>query len=213
MTELTPEELMALGRDREAVAAALGAHEGDAIRMDAAQQLETLMPALREVVAGIGPGGLGTQTPCDAFDVTGVLEHMIGGALAFAPAFRGTEAGAPLEGDVLSRWSAAMTELVGAVMSDGALERTLETPFGPLTGAQFAQYVVFDGLVHGWDISTALGLPYSPPAEIVSAVTDALPALVPDPARDGDTFATALEAPPGASALERVVAFSGRKVP
>ena len=74
------------------------------------------------------------------------------------------------------------------------------------------QYVVFDGLVHGWDLSTALGLPYAPPADVVAAVQQALPALVPDPARDGDTFAAALEAPDGASPLEQVVAFSGRKV-
>lgn len=180
--------------------------------MDASQQLSELMPVLREVVGGVGPDDLTRSTPCASFDIAGVLEHMIGGASAFAPAFRGAEPGAPLEGDVLARWSAAMTELVGAVTSEGALERTLQTPFGELTGAAFAQYVVFDGLVHGWDISTALGTDYSPPAGVVSAVATALPALVPNPARDGDTFAAAQDAPPGASDLERVVAFSGRKV-
>ena len=211
MTKLTPEELMVLGRDREAAAAALGVQERDPL-VNPAQQLAALLPALRDVVAGVGASDLTTATPCAGFDVSGVLEHMIAGASAFAPAFRGSEPGAPLEGDVHTRWHAAMTELAGALTSDGALERSLDTPFGPLTGAAFAQYVVFDGLVHGWDLSSALGLTYTPPADVVDAVRAALPALVPDAARDGDTFAAVQDAPPGATALEQVVAFSGRIV-
>jgi uncharacterized protein (TIGR03086 family) len=178
--------------------------------MDASQQLSELMPVLMKVVDQIGPEDLARPTPCATFDVAGVLEHMIGGATAFAPAFRGAAPGAPFEGDVVTRWRAAMDELVAAVGSGGALERTLATPFGELSGAAFGQYVVFDGLVHGWDLTTALGLPYDPPAAVVDQVHAALPALVPDPARDGDTFAAAVPAAAGASPLEQVVAFSGR---
>jgi hypothetical protein len=34
-----------------------------------------------------------------------------------------------------------------------------------------------------------------------------------DPLRDGDTFAAAVAPPPGATPIERLVAFTGRQVP
>ena len=93
----------------------------------------------------------------------------------------------------------------------GALERTVHAPFGAVPGATFARFVVLDGLVHGWDLSTATGQSYAPPdalvAEVEAFATEALP-----PLRDGDTFAEATDAPAGASPIERLAALTGRQV-
>jgi uncharacterized protein (TIGR03086 family) len=76
----------------------------------------------------------------------------------------------------------------------------------------FARYVVLDGLVHGWDLATATAQPYRPPDDLVAEV-DAFARTILDPLRDGDTFAEPVEPPPGASPVERLVAFTGRRPP
>ncbi len=214
-TQGNADELMAIGRDREAVEAATRTATRP-VDTTGADQLSELMPHLEAVVAGIDPAQLTAPTPCDRFTVQGVLEHMIAGTALFAPGFRGEPA--PTEppatdGDVLARWRAAMVDLLDAVHSPGASERTIASPMGEVPGAAFARFVVFDGLMHGWDLATATDQPYAPPAALVEeAGAFARQALVPE-MRDGDTFAAETEAPADAGSLERLVAFSGRRLP
>lgn len=179
--------------------------------MDVVSQLDQLGPVLAGVVGDITPDQLDAPTPCAGFTVRGVLEHMIGGATAFAAAFRGE---APVDAeitDVLGQFGPALTSLVAAITSPGALEREVQAPFGVLPGETFARFVVLDGLVHGWDLATATGQPYAPPAALVDAVTEFAREAVP-PLRDGDTFADAIEPPAGATAVERLAAFTGRRL-
>jgi uncharacterized protein (TIGR03086 family) len=208
------DHLMAIGRDREAVEAARAANGGgDAT---GAEQLGELMPQLYEVVAGITPDQLDAPTACASFTVQGVLEHMIGGASIFSPAFRGEEPPAAPSGpgaDVLATWRSGMEELLAAVQSPGAGERTIASPLGTVPGDAFARYVVFDGLVHGWDLATATGRPYDPPARLVELASAYAHQVLAPEMRDGETFAAETEAPTDASPLERLVAFSGRRLP
>jgi uncharacterized protein (TIGR03086 family) len=187
--------------------------------MDGADQLSVLIPQIQEVVDGISAVQIEAPTPCARFTVRGVLEHMIGGVTAFAPAFRGDEpsAGDPtdgLDGDALkARWTLSMADLVDAVHSPGADDRMIASPMGEVPGGAFARFVVFDGLVHGWDLAMATGQAYAPSDELVDEVAAfARQALAPE-MRDGDTFAAETELPGQASPLERLVAFSGRQVP
>ena len=182
--------------------------------MDGVQQLDELMPLLHELVDGISPDQLDGPTPCPKFSVAGVLEHMIGGATAFAPAFRGespSTASAP-SGSLPDQWRAAMADLLDAVHSPGATERTVAAPFGEIPGAVFARFVAFDGLVHGWDLATATNQPYAPPIAVVREVDTFVRQALTDGMRDGETFADEMSAPTGATELEQVVAFSGRPI-
>jgi uncharacterized protein (TIGR03086 family) len=225
MTELSTDELIALGRDREAVAAALrgtrweaghaSATGGGAMAdADGVQQLEQVVALLRQVVAGITPARYGDPTPCPGFTVQGVLEHMITGATTFAPAFRGGPSPHPVPtgADPLVRWDAAMTELLDAVHTGGAMDRTIASPFGDRPGSSFVRYVAFDGLVHAWDLGRASGQDVTPPDALVAGVDAYARGLLVPELRDGDAFAGETTAPPGASSLDRLAAFSGRAV-
>ena len=206
-------ENIKLGRDREAVAAATRtSNQGGPV--DGVQQLDEIIPLIEAVVEQIRPDQVDNPTACAKFTVTGVLEHMIGGATHFSPAFRGEAAGsaAPLEGELIDRWSRAMAELLSSLHSPGAQERTVTAPFGEVPVAAFARYTAFDGLVHGWDLSRATGLPYDPPDDLVAEVDAFARQFVQPEMRDGDTFAAETEAPPDASRLDRLVAFSGRQI-
>lgn len=175
-------------------------------------QLDSLAPALGGVTGDIARDQLGNATPCAALTVEGVLDHMVQGATLFAAAFRGEpEPPAAEPGDSLDRIGPALGDLIDAMHSPGALDRTIRSPFGDMAGAEFARYVVLDGLVHGWDLARATGQAYDPPAEVV-AEADAYARRVIDPFRDGDTFAAATEPPAGATPIERLAAFTGRRV-
>lgn len=183
-------------------------HEGDP--MDPMTQLGQLGPLLFGVFGGITPEQLDLPTPCTEFTVRGVLEHMIGGATMFAAAYRGETPAEPDLSDPLTGIGGALGDLVAAMSAPGALDRTVAAPFGDLPGETFARIVVLDGLVHGWDLATATGQPYDPPAELVGAV-DAFARGALDPLRDGQTFAAAVEPAADASPIERLAAYTGRR--
>jgi len=205
-------ELIQAGRDREAAEqGAAGRTTRDGGPMDPITQLELLGPHLGGVVTGITPDQLGNPTPCANFTVRGVLEHMLAGATAFAAAYRGEQS--PVEPDLadpLGSFGPVLDDLVAAVTAPGALDRTIQAPFGELAGGTFARFVVLDGLVHGWDLATATGQPYEPPEELVAAAFAFAHQAI-DPLRDGDTFAAAIEPAAGASPIERLANYAGRR--
>ncbi|MEZ5347874.1 MAG: TIGR03086 family metal-binding protein [Microthrixaceae bacterium] len=136
--------------------------------MDGKEQLTIIIPMLNEVARGIEERHLTNPTPCTELTVAGVLEHMIGLGSMFAPMFRGEDpteldaADAP-ETPRTERFQAVMDDLLAAVNSPGALDRTIQTPGGPMPGAAFARMVALDGLVHGWDLASSTGQPWLPP--------------------------------------------------
>jgi uncharacterized protein (TIGR03086 family) len=212
-------ELIALGRDREAAVLATAGppkvgHDRDepgGRTMDVLTQLDELGPLLAGTVGGIAPTQLDRPTPCEDFTVRGVLEHMIGGATAFAAAFRGEPAGDADLGDVLAGFGPALGGLAASIKTPGALERTVEAPFGTVPGETFARFVVLDGLVHGWDLATATDQPYAPSEGLVAAVQafaeQALPAL-----HGSDAFGHPAPVTDDATPIERLAAFTGRQV-
>ncbi len=177
--------------------------------MEVLDQLDQLGPLLAAVVGRIGPEELDDPTPCAEFTVQGVLDHMIGGATMFAAAFRGVAPSQPDATDVLAGFGPALTGLAEAMHSPGALDRTLQAPFGEVRGATFARFVVLDGLVHGWDLATATRQPYEPPDALVADV-DTFARQAVEPLR-GDMFGPAVEVPSAATPIERLAAFTGRQ--
>jgi len=180
--------------------------------MDPCDQLDTILPLLNEMVASLDDAQLDAATPCTAFAVRDVLGHMVGGATMFAAAFRGDTPDPSPEGDVVSAFPVAMDDLRAAVRSPGALDRTIHAPFGEVPGDVFARFVALDGLVHGWDIATATGQSYEPPADVVAEVDAFAQQAISQDMRDGDTFAAPVDPPAGASQLVQLVAFTGRQV-
>jgi uncharacterized protein (TIGR03086 family) len=182
--------------------------------MQGNEQLAVIIPKLRAVGAGIDSTQLNRPTPCKDFTVSGVLEHMTGLASAFAPMFRGeeppTSAVEVEESSEVARFDAAMVELLDAVQSPGALDRSIQTPGGAMPGSVFARLVAFDGLVHGWDLATSTGQAWELDGRLVREVDDFARQAITDEMRDGDAFAVQQPVADDASPIERLVAFSGR---
>jgi uncharacterized protein (TIGR03086 family) len=221
------QQLILHGRDREAAELAAQHLRGDLtdatsptrgdITMGPLEQLAELEPLLDNVASGITANDLDAPTPCANFTVRGVLGHVIGGATQFAAAFRGEAppevpadvADAP---DVVARTGNALAGLMSAIRSPGALDRTVAAPFGEMPGDAFARFVVLDGLVHGWDLATATQQTYEPSDALVAEVDAFAHQAIAPAMRDGDTFANAVEPPAGATSIERLAAFTGRRI-
>ncbi len=203
------------GRDREATELALNrlTPMTQGALMDPRNQLDEILPLVNQLVARLDREQLDAPTSCANFTVRQVLEHMIGGATMFAAAFRGeAPAGSAGPSDPLVAFPIAMAELRAALNSPGALDRTIAAPFGEVPGETFARFVAMDGLVHGWDIATATGQAYDPPADVVSEVDTFTRQAISADMRDGDAFGAAIDPPSGASPLVQLVAFTGRRV-
>jgi len=178
--------------------------------MDLLEPLSQTFDHTTKILAGVGPDQLDRPTPCTDFDVRGVLEHMIGGATMFAAAYRGEAPAAPDTSDPLAAFGPALGDLAAAITAPGALDRTVATPFGDVDGETFARFVVLDGLVHGWDLATATVQPYDPPAALVDAADDFARQTL-EPLRDGVTFGTPVQPPAGATRIQQLAAFTGRR--
>lgn len=182
--------------------------------MHGGDQLAIIIPKLREIGEGIDPAQLDGPTPCSEFTVAGVLGHMTGLASAFAPMFRGEP---PSSQDAASdgtgglhTFDVALGALLDAVQSPGALDRTMQTPGGEMSGEVFSRLVAFDGLVHGWDLATATGQVWQLDDDLVAEVDGFARQALTEQMRDGDAWAPEQEPAADATAIERLVAFSGR---
>ncbi len=183
--------------------------------MEPTEQLTYILPTLCATVDRIQTMQMNDPTPCTKFTVHDVLNHMIvlGGSFAFL--FRG-EAAPELKAPAANgsvptvEFRKVMDDLLEAVKSPGAMERTISAPVGEMPGSTFARFVAFDGLVHGWDIATAIGLSFELPPAVIASVDEFARSAVTSEMRDGDTFKDATIAPDDASPMERLVAFSGR---
>lgn len=178
-------------------------------------QLEAVMPQVTAVVDRIAGMQMNDPTPCADFTVHGVLNHMFVGGGTFAHLFRGEEPPEVTPPAVYgwvpaAEFREAMSDLVDATRSPGALERNIPTPVGEMPGETFARFVAVDALIHGWDLARATGQPYDPPEELVQVIDRFARAAITPEVRATGMFGDPVGAPPDASTLERLVAFSGR---
>jgi uncharacterized protein (TIGR03086 family) len=187
--------------------------------MDPTEQLTLIIPTLTHVVDNISDDQLGDSTPCAQFDVAGLIDHVLTAA-SFVPKFRGDGPAVDTSPTVsaaggrvpAAEMRAVLADLLDAVRSPGAMERTVEAPIGNVPGEVMARFAAFDLLIHGWDLASATGQSFDPRGDVVAEVdVFARSALAPE-MRNGDTFAHETSAPAEATPLESLVAFSGRTV-
>lgn len=185
---------------------------------DGGAQLEQVVPMLGGLVASVRPEDLRLSTPCDAWTTRDLLNHLIGGAEMYAGAF----AGEPMR-DISGRlpdaigddpgaaFVAAATAFGEATALPGAMDRVLALPYGEMAGPEVLRFIAFDLLVHSWDLATTLGTVIEPGDELVADAAAYAHEVLGPWTRDGINFGPAAPAPAGASSLDELVAFTGRR--
>ncbi|KQY55401.1 MULTISPECIES: TIGR03086 family metal-binding protein [unclassified Nocardioides] len=178
--------------------------------------------AMAAVVAGIRDDQLAVRTPCPAYALGDLLEHVDGLSLAFAMAARKelpTSAGAPPAGDV-SRlapdWRTRVPEQLEALAAAWREPDawTGQTAAGgvELDGETAGLVATNEVVVHGWDLARASGQEFPIDDESVARAR-AFVAMFSGPGTEGmrgDAFGPEVAPPADASPLEELVAMSGR---
>jgi uncharacterized protein (TIGR03086 family) len=155
------------------------------------------------------------STPCTEFNVHQLCEHLLSTVVmsTYAASKRPLPADAPtkLTDAPWRAYPPLVDKLVSAWSRPEAWEG--ETPFGPgIYPAQFAgMLTVMELTVHGWDLTQATGQSFKADDDVVVTVA-AVAAQIAEGARKNGAFGPELTPAPEATALERLLAFTGRAV-
>jgi uncharacterized protein (TIGR03086 family) len=162
---------------------------------------------VRTPVALLDDRLLDRPTPCSDWTVGELFEHLVGAISMFATAAGAPPAEATATASPLERFDAAARRNLAAWAAFTDHGSTLTLPFGEFPAELVVAMNQFDSLLHGWDLSAALGLPTSLPSELVDRAMQTAQLRV--PASRGHAFGPEVTTH-DTSATSRLVAFTGR---
>jgi uncharacterized protein (TIGR03086 family) len=167
-------------------------------------------------IAAVQPSELTAPTPCDAWNLRQLLNHMLGALSLHLDAANGLPVAPSQFGPDIDRVGADPVQALGEVAAraarmwrePGVLDRTAVLPMGPVPGSVLALLHLTEVLVHGWDVGRAIGENVVIPAELAEPALEFSRGFATD-AHRGTAFAA--ELPTGDKPGERLVAFLGRR--
>jgi uncharacterized protein (TIGR03086 family) len=163
-------------------------------------------------------------TPCRDWDVAALVGHLIDEDKWLPPLMHGLDlesAGKVVEGsrtlpvdggvgaNLAEVWDEASLACADAVRQEGALDRTVELSRGPTPARDYVGEMIFDHLVHAWDLGTAIGFTGPLPEDVVAAVYEMAQGMG-DLSGFGDMFAPPVAVPQDASTLDKLIGLTGR---
>ena len=172
------------------------------------------------VIADIDADQLDARTPCDAFSVYELLDHMwmaisrigvIGtGGDAFGPA---SELPSGLDFDDLKHALNERLEIAKSVWSDPELLAPMfDLPWATMPGIAVLTMYVSEVTVHTWDLAMALGQAIEFDDSVAAAALGLMSMALPAVGRDAmqAPFNDAVAVAGGASLIDQLVAWNGR---
>jgi len=173
------------------------------------------------ILAGVPDDALDGPTPCEGMTLGQLIGHVDGFAQVFTLSAR-KDLGpmtatppSPDDADLEPGWQQRaadhLAELGEAWQADDAWQGMTQAGGVDLPGSVAGRVVLDELVVHGWDVARATGQPYNPDEAYLREVEATIEQL-----RDGNTgevpglFGPTVAVPNGASALERVLALTGR---
>jgi uncharacterized protein (TIGR03086 family) len=172
-----------------------------------------------ELVARATAADLARRTPCRAWTLYGLLEHMATQHHGFAAASRGEDGLAawrlrPLGEDPVGAYLESAQEVVAAFAADGVLDRAFPLPelrAEPFPADQAISFHLVDYVVHSWDVARTLGLEVGFDEDVLAAAEVVAAGVPSGPSRLAPGAVFAPEVPyDGGSRLDRLVADLGR---
>ncbi len=189
----------------------------DAQSLDGLHRAQDAFTALVEVIAD---DQWAASTPCAAWDVRALVNHLVNEQLWAAPMLNGQtidEVGDTLDGDLLgaepeAAWREAATTADREFNRPGALDRTINSSMGPSPARQYLGEMTFDLIVHRWDLGSALGRPVTFDGAELGFVDGAVSqmAAMRDQLVAAGVFAEPRTVPSGADRQTAILAALGR---
>jgi uncharacterized protein (TIGR03086 family) len=176
------------------------------------------LDATGRIVRAIDAGQMSDPTPCEDFDVRGLLNHVVSGNLWVEPLVSGktiAEVGDQFDGDVVGDDPSAAYEASAQVAGDafarpGAMEAPVAVSYGPVPGEIYAGHRFIDVLIHGWDLAVATGQDSTLDSELVETCWEIVRPQQ-DLLRRSGAFGTEVEVADDADSQTRLLAVLGRR--
>jgi uncharacterized protein (TIGR03086 family) len=170
------------------------------------------------IIAKVSPEQSTLPTPCRAWDVRALVNHVVQDVRMFSASAAGT-ARQPRDEDVIGdHWTSTYRQAAEALLAawrvPGVLDRTIRLPIGEVPASWSVQQQVTDVAVHAWDIAKATGQPTSLDPEVGQRSLDwARQNLAPQFRGDeasGKAFGYEVPVPDDAPLYDRLAGFFGR---
>jgi uncharacterized protein (TIGR03086 family) len=160
----------------------------------------------------------GCPTPCKDWEVRSLVNHLVAEQLWVPPLLAGKRvadlgadfaAGDVLGADPVAAWDAAAAAAGAAFAEPGALERTVHLSYADRPGEEYAREMLFDLVVHSWDLARGISADDTLPADLVEAVYASI-----EPDTDltaSGAFDDPVPVPADSDEQTKLIAFTGRE--
>jgi uncharacterized protein (TIGR03086 family) len=170
---------------------------------------EDTLRVLQQVLHSIPPEDLSKRTPCPEFDVAGLTDHllrsitMIGSAVgAKLPPRNDSDS---IEQQVITAAQPTITAWQHHGLDGMVALGANEAPAAAVVGILSIEF-----LVHAWDYAVATGPEIDVPEPLAEYVLGIARKIITPQSRPAAGFADPVAVPDDASALDRLIAFTGR---
>ena len=183
-------------------------------KTDLIAMYERALDGATRLVGSLQGDDFGKPTPCEGWDVTALVTHMIGTNRRFATALAGDQAAAApaADDDLAATYAASAKEGREAWRTPGALDRTVRLPSGEVPATTGIGMIFVDQLIHTWDLSKAIGRGEPLPDDLAAKALEVSKArMTPDRRGPGKPYGPEIACAADAPIQDRLAAFLGRQ--
>lgn len=178
--------------------------------MEPFERASVTLAACRSVLGRLTTDDLGRPSPCAEYTVGEVGEHVVRSMVLLASVAGFTEfTDEASAGGALDERVAMATEAALTAWRRRGLDGSVAVGRSTMPASLAMEIIPMELLVHGWDMARAAGASIEVPAAVADYLLRQAPALITADKR-GRSFAAEVPAGPSATALERLIAFTGR---
>nr|WP_281371449.1 TIGR03086 family metal-binding protein [Petropleomorpha daqingensis] len=128
----------------------------------------------------VGPDDWRRPTPCAEWDVSALVNHVVGAAVRYQLLLHGasteqveaTRTVDHLGDDAMGSFGTTADGMLACFAEDGALERITHHVTGDRTGRELLSMRILDLGVHAWDLARAIGADETLDADVVAFLLD-----------------------------------------
>jgi uncharacterized protein (TIGR03086 family) len=169
-----------------------------------------------KVISHVTTHVMEVSTPCEAWNVKDLTNHLINELAWIAPLLEGKtvqEVGKSLDGDLIGDNAASSwlhyCELASKAIAQTSPDSITHLSYADKPAQAYVDEVAADIIVHGWDLAMALGVTYNIDDRTASAVLNATKDIMPM-ARQGGFIGSEVTVSEDASELGKMLAAYGR---
>ncbi|MET0800731.1 MAG: TIGR03086 family metal-binding protein [Actinomycetota bacterium] len=183
---------------------------------DVVERYVAALAELDEHVGAIGPQQWHEPTPCTEWDVRALVDHLVYETLWVPDLIAGktlAEVGDHYDGDRLgddpvAAWKRASAAAVAGVRSSTPGVR-VHTSGGEVTADAYLTEMLFDAVIHGWDLARGIGVAHVIPDDVARDLEAWVTPLV-DVMVTGGSTSRPVETGAEEDPATRLIALSGR---